>query len=290
MREVTVAGLYRLVLAADVPLDAVAVRHQAARRADFTGDLERRRLELIARYSQEGRPLIVDEHGLLPPLYRLDDITSSTKGALALTTSATDYAEYLLTNVEHPEWRQTREENVMSDALGISAVLRTRDHFIVVGVRSRRTHEAAGSVHVLPSGHPHPPQSIAEAFHAELSEEVGLDPNHLVDARVTGVVRALPSGKPELTARLVAEVDAAEISRRSSRAQERWEYEELRFVRWEPQEITTWLCDQVASCTPPGHAAVALAGRVDFGAAWFARLLEQLPEAQGPGTGGIEQA
>ena len=276
MREVTVPGRYRLVLAVDVPLDRVAVRHHTGRRAAFTGDLERARRHLIARYAREGRPLIADARGVLPELYRLEGIAESAGGGLALTTSATDYAEYLLTNVEHPEWRQERGDHVMSDALGISAVLRARDDVIVVGVRSRRTHEAAGAIHVLPSGHPHPPQSITEAFHSELGDEVGLDPHDLVESRVTGILRAEPSGKPELTARLVTGVDAAEIVRRRSRARERWEFEELRFVEWSPREVTTWLCDNLDSCTPPGHAAVALAGRVDFGSAWFGRLLDEL--------------
>lgn len=275
MSDDTVAGRYRVVLPVDVPFEWVSVHHRATRRG-FPSDLEEGRRELIARYTREGRPLIADAEGVLPPLYRLEGIAVSASGALSLTTSATDYAEYLLTNVEHPEWRTTRGEEVMSDALGISAVLRTRDNVIVVGLRSRRIHEAAGALHVIPSGHPHPPQSIAEAFNAELHEEIGLSPKDIVDARVTGVVRARPTGKPELTARLVAAVDAREVVRRSSTARDRWEFEELRLVEWDPVKVAAWLRDHIDSCTPPGHAAVALAGRVDFGTTWYASLIDDL--------------
>ena len=50
----------------------------------------------------------------------------------------------------------------------------------------------------------------------------------------------------------------------------------LRLVEWDPVKVAAWLRDHIDSCTPPGHAAVALAGRVDFGTTWYASLIDDL--------------
>lgn len=251
-----------------VPLPAVALEHRATRRPGWDDDLEGRRIELVDRHIALGRPLLTLPDGSLPPLYRLDSL-ETTGHRLILHTSPTDYAEHLLTNVDHPQWRAERGDDVMADAIGVSGVLRTADGFVLVGRRSGRTHEAPGAFHVIPSGHPHPPQTVAEAIGAELHEELGLHPDRLDEAHVTGVIRALPSGKPEVTTMLTTSLTATEVRAAWEEADERWEFDELVGIPWAPGAVAEWMTDHARSCVAPGLAALALAGRIDFGPDWF---------------------
>lgn len=262
---------FDVVAVTNTPLTAVHIEHSTGRRPAWTADLEGRRVALVERHIAEGRPLLTTADGSLPPLYRLDSLTTEPD-RLVLHTSPTDYAEHLLTNVDHPEWRAERGDGVMADAIGVSGVVRTADDRTFVGRRSGRTHEAPGAFHVAPSGHPHPPQTVGESLLAELRDELGLDPGQLDRTVVTGVVRALPGGKPEITALLTTPLAATDVLTSWETAVERWEFDELVPVRWTPDDVGDWLADHAETCVPPGLAALALAGRVEFGAGWFDRL------------------
>jgi 8-oxo-dGTP pyrophosphatase MutT (NUDIX family) len=207
---------------------------------------------------------MTEPDGNLPPLYRLEGHTLEAE-MLVLDTSTTDYAAHLLTNVEHPEWRESRGDAVMADALGVSGLLVTADRRIVIGRRSGRTHEAVGAFHVAPSGHPHPPQTVAQAFHAELEEELGVRPQNVRRSRLTGLIRARPSGKPELTARLDVDLEAELVVERWSSAIEKWEFESLEIVDWTARSVTAWLAQHGPQVVAPGYAAITLAAHADFG-------------------------
>jgi ADP-ribose pyrophosphatase YjhB (NUDIX family) len=275
MRNVVVAERYQIIAACELALTDVVLHHRSMSRPAWSANLANERDELIARYFDSGRPLLTDRNGSLPLLYRLDGVDLDQTG-LVIRTSETDYAEHLLTNVEHPEWRLERGPGVMAEAIGVSAVVQTSDGHVVLGRRSPRTHEGVGALHVIPSGHPHPPQTIRDALYAELRDELGLRPDELSDEVVTGVARALPSGKPEITARFVARVSLVEVFDRWTSAEERWEFDSLESLAWRPDAIETWLHNNVSTIVAPGHAALALAGGVDFGRAWLLRLVTAL--------------
>jgi hypothetical protein len=267
-------GRYEVMCTVSLPLSAVSIRHRSIRRASWSDELEHSRRRLVERCERERRPLLTSADGSLLPLYRLDAIAECSESSLVLATSATDYAEYMLTNLEHPEWRTERGAEVMSDPLGVSAVVRTADSVVLVGRRSGRPHDAPGALHVVPSGHPHPPQSVGAALETELRDELGLAMQEISDASITGVLRAQPSGKPEVTARFVATLDSDHVLERWEQAEERWEYEVIETVPWEPDVVADWLVQHIFTCVPPGHGAIALAGRVEFGPDWYESFLK----------------
>lgn len=263
---------YRVLAAWSGPLDAVTFRHADRRRAAWSDELAEQCRRLVRRYEREGRPLLTLDDGSLPPLYRLEEVVTASPTALVVATTTTDYADFLLSNVEHPEWRHERGDAAMADPIGVSALLRTADGEVIYGRRSGRTHDSPGAFHVLPSGHPHPPETITEAIENELVGEVGIALTDVIDASVTGVVRAAGTGKPEITMRLTTRLSTDELSGRRADAVERWEFAEVVALRWERETVTRWLRDHSRTCVAPGLAAVALAGRIDFGDAWFEAL------------------
>lgn len=269
---------YRVLAVWSGPLEAVSFRHTDRRRPAWSDDLARRCRRLALRYEQEGRPLLTLEDGSLPPLYRLEEVVTVSPTELVLATSVTDYADFLLTNMDHPEWREEHGDALMADPIGVSAVLRTADGAVIYGRRSGRTHDSPGAYHVLPSGHPHPPETVAEAIGNELVGEVGIELADVVEASVTGVVRSAGTGKPEITMVLSTGLTSDDLWARRADAVERWEFAEVLTLLWEPDSVTGWLRDHTGTCVPPGLAAVALAGRVDFGDAWFEALTaDELP-------------
>ena len=92
----------------------------------------------------------------------------------------------------------------MSDALAVCAAVVSADGQVLFGPRSQRiadspSRPAQACYHVLPSGHPEPPQGLFEGLLMELQEEADINAEELTEAHLTGLIRALPSGKPELT-------------------------------------------------------------------------------------------
>lgn len=262
--QLTPEPAYLIVAELDLPLDAVSLRHRPNWSDGWTDALDAARQNVVDRERARGHALLCEPDGSLPPLYRYEGHRfDGTR--LVLDTCTTDYAAHLLTNVENPGWREDHGAAVMADALGVSGLVVTADNRIVVGRRSARTHEAVGAFHVAPSGHPHPPQTIPEAFAAELLEELGVRDSEVRRGRLTGLIRAVPTGKPELTARLDLRIDAEEVIERSTTAVEGWEFENLELVEWRSTTVAEWLTDNGTRLVAPGHAAITLAAHAAFG-------------------------
>ena len=132
----------------------------------------------------------------------------------------------------------------MSDALAVCAAVVSADGQVLFGPRSQRiadspSRPAQACYHVLPSGHPEPPQGLFEGLLMELQEEADINAEELTEAHLTGLIRALPSGKPELTFLLKTDLTLAEIRARSPR--DAWEFTALEGFEWSPRGVRLWL-------------------------------------------------
>lgn len=261
-----VAGKLVVVLRCDVGPRDVACAFDASARAELA-ELDEAKRELVEERARTGRAFFTDEHGELLPLHRLLDATLDDQGRLALRTGRTDYAEFVLTNVARPERRGERGDASMSDALGVCAALVTRDERVLLGRRAAELDDRPGALHVVPAGHPHPPDDPWTGLVAELDEELAIAPDEIVSARCTGVLRALPTGKPELVYALRVGLDAAEILARP-RA-DAWEHVAIEARAWTAHDVRALLVDERDALTSPAFGCLLLAGARDFGERWM---------------------
>ena len=107
---------------------------------------------------------------------------------------------------------------------------------------------------------------------AELCEELAVESSEVDgEVAVSGLIVGKWNYKPELTFLLRLRATSEDILARS--APDNWEYERLVPVAWEAATVRQWLLRGEAEWVPPGHAALLLAGRVDFGEEWMAGVL-----------------
>ena len=160
----------------------------------------------------------------------------------------------------------------MSNALAVSAVTVTVDGHVVTHLRSEAVGNYVNMRHVVPSGHPHPPQTLTEAIGAELEDELGAQvPEVLGQMIATGLIVNKENGKPELTFLLHLDSSYQQILSRSP--VDSWEYRRLESLEWTPQSVEAWLCRYRKDSVPPGHAALLLAGRAEFGETWMRQTI-----------------
>ncbi|MBI5432193.1 MAG: hypothetical protein HZA52_05110 [Planctomycetes bacterium] len=264
---------HELLLALDGPLEAVRFEARGDRGVEWTDERRRSLLAVLEADRVGARKLERRPDGSLPSLYRLHGFRREGAGAV-LEVGPTDYAEYLATNVAHPEWRERLGARALADPLGLSGVLLEGGGRIVLGRRSRDLPVDAGRFHVVPAGHPFAPETPLESLCDEARGELGLAADELLDARCTGVLRVTHSGKPELACFVRTSRTLEELALRAR--SEAWEHDELVALAWEPETIAAWLVDERARTAPAGHGSVLCAGRVSFGEAWWRATLARL--------------
>ena len=205
------------------------------------------------------------------PLYRLLHARVEPR-SLSLDVGLTGYKEYQGTNIQQPSWAIANPSLKMANPIGLSAVAITGDNIILMQARSDSVGEYGRHWHVTPSGHIHPPQSLSDALTAELQEELGVDYNEVEGASsVIGLIVNKENRKPELTILVHLKPLANDILTRT--APDRWEYERLQPLKWKSTVIGAWLKQHEQDSVPFGHAAILLAGRVEFGDDWMNKVL-----------------
>ena len=208
------------------------------------------------------------------PLYRLlgfEDMNGGLKFELGLT----GYKEYVGTNVSRPQWALANPNEKMANPLPISVVAVTGDKQVPMQIRSSAAGSDRGKWHVTPCGNTHPPHSLEDAVLMELVEELAVNSEEIVGPiLLTGVVVDKHITKPELTLLLHLRPSWEDILSRS--AIDSWEYERLEPLGWDSDVVGDWLIRNERSCVPPGHAALMLGGRVQFGDAWMNNIVGAL--------------
>jgi hypothetical protein len=132
--------------------DAIAHMNTAGARLHLSPEARRELRALVEEYKKTGRSLKVDATGALPLLYRLVSWKTGVPGQISIATGVTDYAEYLLTNIRHPDWRAAGLR--LADPIGVCAATLTRDRELILGLRSTAVLDRPNTWHVVPGGHP----------------------------------------------------------------------------------------------------------------------------------------
>ncbi len=208
------------------------------------------------------------------PLYRLLRF-GDKHGVLQFELGLTGYKEYQGTNVWRPQWALASPKEKMANPLPISVVAVSSDEKVLIQVRSSIAGDDKGKWHVTPCGNTHPPHSLEDAVLMELSEELAVNSEEIVGPiMVTGVMVDKNLTKPEITLLLHMKPFGEDILSRS--AVDSWEYERLEPLSWDSDVVGDWLLKNERSCVPPGHAALMLGGRVEFGDTWMEKIVGDL--------------
>ncbi len=190
-----------------------------------------------------------------------------------LTLGEVSFKEFLGTNLTHAYLRYFHGPEVLADAVGVSAALRTSDGFLLLGRRSQRVFYHAGRIH--PIGGviervgdvvPAPFSSIID----ELAEETNLTREHLGEVVCLGLVRDKHIVQPELIFDVTADADVAYARRVSSQAPDAEEHSELLAVRDHPAAVVTFIEQNYNELTPLALATLLLHGQRHWGSGWFA--------------------
>ncbi len=230
--------------------------------------IEKTWTEETAQAQQTGRKLFDG------PLARLVECFAE-ETRLTLTLGPVGYKEFLGTNLTHANLRYTHGAEHLSDALGVSAAVVTRDGFILLGRRSQRVAYHVGRIHPI-GGMLEPaksPTQLPDPFHAilkELSEETNLNPKQVADCVCLGIVRDKHIVQPELIFDIAVNVEADVICRASKEAVDRDEHTEMVPVRNHPAATVSFMEQHFGELTPVGLATLLLHGLRHWGSGWFA--------------------
>jgi len=207
------------------------------------------------------------------PLYRLLDF-SVRNGILDLHLGLTDYKEYMGTNVRHPEWFLEYGDEVMSNAVSVSAVTETRDEKIIIERRSQNVGESRGYYHTKPSGHPHPPEGIFGGVYSQAKQELGIEKSDITRIACVGLVRSVRSRKPELMFKIKLGISSSEVERRPKR--DAYEFEELLYLPRDPESLARWLIENFEKTVSLGHGTILIFGFQSFGTEWLREVKKEM--------------
>jgi 8-oxo-dGTP pyrophosphatase MutT (NUDIX family) len=206
-------------------------------------------------------------------LYRLGSFACAS-GELSLELAPVSFKEFLGTNLTHAYLRYIHGPEVLADALGVSACLRARDGFLLMGRRSQRVFYHAGRIHPI-GGVVEAGKSSGEITHpfeaviAELLEETNLSAEAITEISCLGLVRDKHIVQPELIFDVVADADVKAIRRACPPGGEE-EHSELLFLRDHPAAVVAFMEQNYGDLTPVGLATLLLHGLRHWGSGWFA--------------------
>jgi hypothetical protein len=264
-------GTFFLDVAGQYVPENLVVRWSAQARpsnADIDRGIERTWTEETRNAVQAGRKLYDGR------LCRL--IQCQVEGhRLILTLGKVSFKECLGTNLTHANLRYVHGPEVMSDALGVSAAIATRDGFILLGRRSEKVMYHSGRIHPFGgfmesgdvdgvSAHPYP--SVLR----QVVRETNLSAPLLQDAVCLGIVRDKHTVQPELIFDITADIDAAAARSCAMQAEGRQDHTELVPVRNHPAAVLTFIEQRFGELTAVGLAALLLHGLRHWGSGWFA--------------------
>lgn len=162
---------------------------------------------------------------------------------LTLSLGQTDYCELLHSNRYCQEIITEYGPEMLSAALGISAIVVTADDRLVLMHRSQVVSEYPGALDVF-GGHiemadsdprffPDPFVAIAQELHEELS----LNPEDLQSRICLGLVRASKTWKPEMAFYTPITLTERELLMRAEQARDKMEYTDILFRNNNPRNL-----------------------------------------------------
>lgn len=223
-------------------------------------------------------------------LGRLIEATVMDGGKLALTLGATDYRDFVGTNLYNGHLHATFGDAFFSNPLGTSATVISRDGYLVYGRRSDRVMYHGGCLHTF-GGTLEPADrddarryDVFAAIRRELREELGVADEEIGELVCTGLVRDRQINQPELLFDAHVRVGRRELLSRFDAATDE-EHVGFEMCHDEPEAIVPFI-ERSAPMVPVAVAGMLLHGRYCFGVDWFESacyvLFGDLPVCLGP--------
>lgn len=193
------------------------------------------------------------------PLYRFRSLAKDPYG-IVFHLGHTDFGEYLLTDISHPE-----QKGQMASPISISAVTETADHTLLLGCRSPAVIGAQGMIQMLPGGYIHPPDILRGTVEKELHEELAVTSGEIAGIVVTGFAQIRPSEKPEILLHVLLDIPLSEILGRQGA--DRWEFTRIFSIHATRDAVTGLFTESGSRLAPASHAALAAYAFHAFGIA-----------------------
>ena len=204
------------------------------------------KISIIEKFSASGKKIEI------LPLYKFLTFSKNEEG-LVLKLCRTDFGEYLLTDISHPEWCLIYGDEYMSHPLSISAVTLTTDNYLIIGYRSNSVIGESGKIQTLPGGFLHPPDSIMETTMKELSEELAVNREDISEVLMQGIALVHPSGKPEILLKITLNISSSEIL--SRHGIDKWEFKKIITIP-NTRKIIEDFINSEQNLTPASHASL----------------------------------
>jgi hypothetical protein len=214
---------------------------------------------------EEGRNLFNGKVG------RLIGVQRSQSG-LTFQLGATCYRDFLGTNLFHAAEIARLNRAYLADPLGTSALIVTRDGYIVLGLRSRKVVFHPEHLHTFgglleeadrtPQGY-----DLIRSLRRELTEELGLNEANPLTITIIGLVRDSNIRQPELILDVHVALPRPELMAMFA-ARHDEEHTAIEFVADDPDSILAFL-RHASKATPVAQAALLLHGKHAWGTAWY---------------------
>lgn len=182
---------------------------------------------------------------------------------LILDLGRTDYREQWHSNAFCREIVSKHGEEVLARALGVSAVLATRDQQIVLIKRSHEVGEDPGKLDVW-GGHIHPQDHAIDgapdpfcAIAAEILEEANLTLSEDEPLTCLGLIETTTTFKPEMIFRVELQLTAAEVMKRAE-AYGSAEWSALISIANRSESLKTFLQEHEEQISPSAFGALWL--------------------------------
>jgi 8-oxo-dGTP pyrophosphatase MutT (NUDIX family) len=214
---------------------------------------------------EEGRKLFNGRVGRLVEL-------AASDAALSFRLGDTCYRDFLGTNLFHAAQVARLSSSFLANALGISALVLTRDGFAALGRRSRKVVIHAELLHTFgglleEADRTAQGYDLVKSIKRELEEELGVGPADLSAIAVIGLVRDRAIQQPELIFEIILTLTRNELIAKFGASHDD-EHTSLEFVADDPDAAVAFL-RQTSKITPVAQVALLLHGKYAWGTPWY---------------------
>ena len=180
---------------------------------------------------------------------------------LDLTLAETSYAHLLYSNRHAAEWQRNGHADWLCRALGISAVVHSRENDIILIRRSTEVGEYPNCLDVL-GGHIHPQDGQTPEVFAAIAEEVrlelGIGDESIAAAQCIGLLENAANRKPELVFSMHLTLSSQAIRQAAQTAPEGHEFSEILTVPADRHRLQEMLRQRGAEFSPSAEGCLAL--------------------------------
>ena len=236
---------YEICWRGAVDPDKIQLKYNATTHHSLTLEQINEKNQIIEKMIKSGKKIEI------LPLYKFLSLSQEDQ-SLIFTVNHTDFGEYLLTDVTHPEWFTKFGGSIMAHPLSISAVTITSDNFILLGRRSQSVLDQPDMIQTLPGGFIHPPDTVSDSVEKELFEELLIKKEEISQLLAIGFARILKSGKPELLLRIQTRIPFSEVC--SRKGMDNWEFIKIESLKNEEKEIKKFCRKNKNSLAPTSCA------------------------------------